>query len=768
MNTKKILLISFFCALAFVTAAAAKPSQLQIGFPLQVALGVRERVELKFETEAGKIYQVEVSPDLKRWVPDGYAIAGSGAPVTVLSSTWGLPRLFFRVRDDGDPNRLAPGGIPGPEGPQGPQGERGVGTAISVHDFGSSGEARLVGPVSILAASNLLTGTGFTPADVGRLVRIPGAGPAGGELTTTIEEVISTSSVRLRDAAEGAVSLTGVFVGVNDTFAVQAAFNAAEISSETRTVFFPPGVYMGNWTVPAGVNVVGAGGGHTPNFSIPNAERLQDRKLAPTVLVPASTAEPVLRVAVQTYGCVFRDFAVIGSRELAGYGIQIGNPLPEAVGYVGSNVEITRVRVSGFEYGLAVARAADYLVNLCTFTENRYCVYMGERDDSPGPLDTSVFNACVTGGPMAEYCFYAVIARGIVINGGDHNLAKHLISLKRGSTVVMTSFNSEGIGDEPIQIHAGRLVIHAASITSTSKPLVSVYGPTVAVDIGPLDLAGARDTALLNGAHVVYRTTGYEYPLRLPTGTNISRYTSTSWDQLINSESTTPYYESRQNDFRMPRISEEFVSGYTDPYGSLGWKLTTLGGVPGVGRSASPGSGFGRLQIESGSASAANKYRFGLEVPVQTATTLYWENRFTFSVLNSASAIVRAGQYSMDSAASLSPRHGVGVVVDRSAGHANIQFEVINNGVASLIDTEIPAVTLQTDHEYVITRNAQGLSLTIYKSHYITPQAVVQVFNSAALPSGVPLSPAFYFGSTNNSTQSLFLERFELRRMPKW
>lgn len=108
------------CLIVSLPTWAATP--IKIGFPLEVALGIRKNVELQFPTEAGRIYQVEVSADLKKWAFDGYAVMGTGGVRTHITSTWDLPQLFFRVRNDGDPSRVLAGGVPGPPGPVGPQG----------------------------------------------------------------------------------------------------------------------------------------------------------------------------------------------------------------------------------------------------------------------------------------------------------------------------------------------------------------------------------------------------------------------------------------------------------------------------------------------------------------------------------------------------------------------------------------------------------------------------------------------------------------------
>lgn len=122
----RVILSFLSCVPALVLADAAIP--VKIGFPLQVALGIRETVELEFQTEVNKIYQVEVSADLQKWALDGYAVVGTGGKRTHITSTRSLPQLFFRVRNDGNPSRVIAGGtsgIPGPPGPQGPQGPQG-------------------------------------------------------------------------------------------------------------------------------------------------------------------------------------------------------------------------------------------------------------------------------------------------------------------------------------------------------------------------------------------------------------------------------------------------------------------------------------------------------------------------------------------------------------------------------------------------------------------------------------------------------------------
>lgn len=54
-------------------------------------------VEVYFKTTLGGFYQIESSPDLVEWFPEGELIAGDGTEVSQLFSTRNTDRKFFRV-----------------------------------------------------------------------------------------------------------------------------------------------------------------------------------------------------------------------------------------------------------------------------------------------------------------------------------------------------------------------------------------------------------------------------------------------------------------------------------------------------------------------------------------------------------------------------------------------------------------------------------------------------------------------------------------------
>lgn len=55
-------------------------------------------VEVEFEAESGRVYQIESSTDLESWLPASQMIEGQGEPVRRLFSTREEERRFFRVK----------------------------------------------------------------------------------------------------------------------------------------------------------------------------------------------------------------------------------------------------------------------------------------------------------------------------------------------------------------------------------------------------------------------------------------------------------------------------------------------------------------------------------------------------------------------------------------------------------------------------------------------------------------------------------------------
>lgn len=95
---------------------------------------------------------------------------------------------------------------------------------ISLRNFGAVGDARGATTGAITTGTTAFTGAAFTAADVGKLIKIEGAGVAGAALLTTVSAYVSPTAVTLALAASTTVSGANYTVGTDDTAAIEAAF----------------------------------------------------------------------------------------------------------------------------------------------------------------------------------------------------------------------------------------------------------------------------------------------------------------------------------------------------------------------------------------------------------------------------------------------------------------------------------------------------------------------------------------------------------------
>ena len=95
--------------------------------------------------------------------------------------------------------------------------------------YGAVGDAKAVNDGNITATSDVFSTSAktlFTSSDVGKTIAIRGAGAAGANLTTTIAEYLSTSSVKLTDAASTTIVDKQAVWGTENTAAFQSAYDA--------------------------------------------------------------------------------------------------------------------------------------------------------------------------------------------------------------------------------------------------------------------------------------------------------------------------------------------------------------------------------------------------------------------------------------------------------------------------------------------------------------------------------------------------------------
>lgn len=119
-----------------------------------------------------------------------------------------------------------------------------VEVTVSVLDHGAVGDGIFsTGLVNATNGSTLITAAAspFVSGDVGKVITVPGAGPAGADLTTTIASFVNAGAINLATPASTTGSITReLFYGTDNSAAFQAAYDAV---GEQGSVIIPAGNY---------------------------------------------------------------------------------------------------------------------------------------------------------------------------------------------------------------------------------------------------------------------------------------------------------------------------------------------------------------------------------------------------------------------------------------------------------------------------------------------------------------------------------------------
>lgn len=118
---------------------------------------------------------------------------------------------------------------------------------FNVKSYGALGDGRTVVDGGINSGTALLNSAtaNFTSADIDKIVEVPGAGSAGSELVTPILSINSSTQAVLSVSASTTVTNKKVWIGTDDTSAIQSAINACFNASGGK-VYFPNGIYIIN------------------------------------------------------------------------------------------------------------------------------------------------------------------------------------------------------------------------------------------------------------------------------------------------------------------------------------------------------------------------------------------------------------------------------------------------------------------------------------------------------------------------------------------
>jgi hypothetical protein len=130
---------------------------------------------------------------------------------------------------------------------------------FNVKSFGAQGNGAIASDGAVTASSTTITSASLVPFAGARTAWIPGAGAAGGLLTTTIT-CTAAGTGTLGAASSATLSGRTFWWGTDDTTALQAAITAATPSA--GTVLLPQGLYL--VSAPLSVTLANPGGTNNP------------------------------------------------------------------------------------------------------------------------------------------------------------------------------------------------------------------------------------------------------------------------------------------------------------------------------------------------------------------------------------------------------------------------------------------------------------------------------------------------------------------------
>ena len=257
----------------------------------------------------------------------------------------------------------------------------------SFADFGAKGDGKFGTDGAISGVAFTSASAGFAAGDVGKLIRIAGAGPGGSALETTIAAFASANSVSVSTAAAAAVSGRNFVFGSDDTSAIQAAVNA--LSANAFSVLRIPGkVFLTSAAINTytGVAIVGD-------------KRRSPVDNAGSFIVPSTSTDGITIQSADSFD--LRDISIVyvGTASGGTCGIRV-TPPPGQYNY---HSGISSVAIAGAYDAVVLNRCVSALIDwLRVDTYERYGVSMssngiGGGDNGDNKLSNSVF----LGGPSA-------------------------------------------------------------------------------------------------------------------------------------------------------------------------------------------------------------------------------------------------------------------------------------------------------------------------------------------------------------------------------
>lgn len=621
-------------------------------------------------------------------------------------------------------------------------------------------DAAIIDSLNMTAGSAALTSATaqFQAADVGKFIRVRGAGAAGGDLVTTIAARASATSITLTAPAATTVSNAQGVYGTNNSAAIQAAIDAAGASTIQKTVFIPEGRYLCNVISLPSVRIEGARG-LDGQSAMTRSKFNELTKLS--ALVPAQNS-PVIRFSTTTGGganaTIERILFVAGDGTLEGNrrgtAIEVGEPLNTNNTPVAAGLELKHCEFNGFFYGVTFSRMWSSVIEACTANFCTVGFFSGEIQANgvptfSGPADGLIFLTCTTN--FVTTCFHILGTKQTAIISGDYNnMSKFLLA--NSAQVQITGINIETCTD---------IIFHLVEGGGQSRVVCDHIQGLGTIGVGCRDERGGLSSfSLMSNVGFTFRyqtVSVSNLPVLLPAASEIERFTDTTFSTLRAREFWDAYARLSFEGRDFLRLYEPFTKTQASPFGSLGWVITNIAGTTTVTGQANSLSLFQDAANEAA--------RFQTENVVSNFATnwrLVWRFRCAGGQL---ATVLRLGLYSQDATANMTPQNGIGLRADTVTDlDTTLKLEVIVGGVKQpAIDTGIPLSGLAITRDLVIEKRGSSVYLAVKETngHYVGNQVVY----AGTMPSGaVPAGPAMFI--SGSAAQLWYLQRMSFEVTP--
>lgn len=595
----------------------------------------------------------------------------------------------------------------------------------------STSRARILGNTNALGAI-----TSFTVVSGGSGYTTPTVVCPTAEFITTYTRV-SDTQITLAVAAPNSGTGRVLFFGTDNTAAFQAAADDAATSELTRTVYIPPGAYLGNVSVSSGVKLVGAAGPAVHQNLITMAQ-IADRRYA-SMLLPATSASPVVLLNNDSFGCEVRDLYVVGSALRLGDGVRGGNGWKQN-GWSFGNAAFSGLHVTGFNNGVVSSNATEVIVERCVVNDCNYGFTVSRSDGT-------TIRSNNTNQTINAFRFFECKAASV--SSGDYN----------NSTGYFFTIEASSIGVENVNVETGSvgvfglysnidLDVGLIKVLGTSGFFIDNFGTVgqtkVRVRIAPVGISGSIRA---------HRDHARYLPEYLPLGSYLFYCSDSALTTIVGSVHADLVYHPTGFGVRNSNVNlcEQWGGERSSPYGQLGWFFSAIsdGVAPTTISNANSA-----LRWDNNTSAAKTVLSFGKKYPIQ-------ESNFAMSFRVKSSSLAGQNIYMglFETDTGVHPKNGMGVRFSHSLSDTTLKVTSIKNGTQTTVDIPGTSVSSLTDHTVNVSY-ANGY-LTVNVLYNNSPSATA----SLALGStgyGVNTTPSI-FASYATTAQWLSFEGFSFK-----